>query len=139
MVLFGTDEDTPFLEAVASGLPRKPVSFTGTPLRPLMALIDRCDVLLCHDSGHMHVAVARSVPVVALFGPTHPRLGFWPLGEDDAIMTADVDCSPCSLHGTKPCRREHMKCQEQIRPEEVTEAILVNVNKKKECLDVGTG
>jgi heptosyltransferase-2 len=136
-VLFGTEEDESFLQAVGNGLAHRPVAFSQLPLRQLMALIDRCDVLLCHDSGPMHLAVARKVPVVALFGPTHPNLGFWPLGDGDIIKRADAECSPCSLHGTKPCRRERKVCMEEILPEGVTTAILQALERKKEFVDVG--
>lgn len=136
VALFGTEEDKPFLEAVGSGLSPGPVVFSDLALRELMGLIDQCAVLLCHDSGPMHMAVARKVPVVALFGPTHPKLGFSPLGEDDVIMTADAECSPCSLHGTKPCHRKRKTCLEEIRPEEVTAAILRLGERKKELANV---
>ena len=51
------------------------------PLRELMALMTCCDVLVCNDSGPMHVADALGVPVVAIFeignpqwfGPSGPR------------------------------------------------------------------
>ena len=49
-------------------------------LRELMAIISCCDVLVCNDSGPMHIADALSVPLVAIFemgnpkwfGPTNP-------------------------------------------------------------------
>jgi heptosyltransferase-2 len=50
-------------------------------LRELMALFTCCEVLVCNDSGPMHVADALGVPVVAIFeignpqwfGPSGPR------------------------------------------------------------------
>jgi len=38
------------------------------------ALLARCKVFICNDTGLMHVAAAAGTPVVALFGPTSPRI-----------------------------------------------------------------
>jgi ADP-heptose:LPS heptosyltransferase len=71
----------------------------------------------------MHLATALEVPVVAIFGPTHPALGFWPLGDEDIALTANLDCSPCTLHGKKECSRG-WSCLEGVRVEDVLEAAL---------------
>src|SRR5205085_7946240 len=36
-------------------------------LRELLAMIARCNVLLCNDSGPMHMAAALGVPTVSIF------------------------------------------------------------------------
>ena len=72
----------------------------------------------------MHIAVALKVPVVAIFGPTHPKLGFSPLGERDIILCADVECSPCSLHGKRKCYQKSKICMEKITPEMVVDGVL---------------
>jgi ADP-heptose:LPS heptosyltransferase len=112
---------------------------TSLSLRQTMALIERCAVLLCHDSGPMHLATALNVPVVALFGPTHPKLGFWPVGEENAVLTAEAACSPCSLHGTRPCSLERKICLEEISPARVTEALRRVLDREKEGADVAGG
>jgi ADP-heptose:LPS heptosyltransferase len=86
-----------------------------------MAVISRCDLFLTNDSGPLHLATALDVPVVAIFGPTHPTLGFWPLGDEDIALTADLDCSPCTLHGKRKCSRG-WSCLEGIRAEDVVRA-----------------
>lgn len=43
------------------------------PLRHMMALFSRCDLVLCNDSGPMHIADALGVPVVAVFLTGNPR------------------------------------------------------------------
>ena len=55
-------------------------------LRELIALIDRCAVLICNDSGPMHIAGALGVPTVAIFGSGVPSW-FAPLGERHQLIT----------------------------------------------------
>jgi ADP-heptose:LPS heptosyltransferase len=56
-------------------------------LRQLIALIQRCNLLVCNDSGPMHIAGALGVPTVAIFGPSVWRW-FAPLGEGHQILIA---------------------------------------------------
>ena len=135
-VLFAGENDRHFLEKVCTTLDHKPEVFIQPPLRQLIALIDQCSAFLCHDSGPMHLAVARGVPTVALFGPTHPKLGFWPLGERDIVVTADVDCSPCSLHGTKRCRKKVKECMENISEDRVYKALVRTLRSTSERICV---
>ena len=119
-LLLGDEGDTPFVQEVVGRMSRVPIVLAGElGLRELTAVIQRCRVLLCNDSGPMHIATAVGTPVVAIFGPTHPKLGFAPVGEHDAVLTADLSCSPCSLHGEKACKFSHRRCMEAILPDQV--------------------
>ncbi len=88
-------------------------------LTELTGLVAECNLVVCNDSGPMHLAVAFDIPVISVFGPTHPCLGFYPLGDNDQIVTLNVECSPCSLHGDKPCYQPRRFCMENIKPEMV--------------------
>lgn len=57
-------------------------------LRELVALIARCDLLLCNDSGPMHIAGALGVPTVALFAKGVER-SFSPLGSGHRVVSPD--------------------------------------------------
>ena len=59
-------------------------------LRRLIALIERCDVLVCNDSGPMHIAGALGVPTVSIFGSGINRW-FAPLGHTHRPITAAHD------------------------------------------------
>lgn len=54
-------------------------------LRELIALIQRCNLLVCNDSGPMHIAGALGVPTVAIFGSRVWRW-FAPLGEGHQVL-----------------------------------------------------
>ncbi len=86
-----------------------------TTLRQTCALLERCSVVVTGDSGPMHLACGVGTPVVALFGPTHGVWGFYPEGAHDVVLEADEDCRPCSLHGSRPCGREHI-CMTSLTP-----------------------
>ncbi|MEQ1833818.1 MAG: glycosyltransferase family 9 protein, partial [Candidatus Eisenbacteria bacterium] len=64
-----------------------------------IAWLSRCTLAVTHDSGLMHVAAACGKPVVALFGSTSPVLGFAPCGPGHAVLSRELPCQPCTVHG----------------------------------------
>jgi heptosyltransferase II len=65
------------------------------PLRQFMAVLSRCRMFICNDSGPMHIATALDVPVVGVFGPTEPAW-FGPLGErHHVVIRPEFWCRPC--------------------------------------------
>lgn len=73
IVLTGTPSDAE-VNSLVCRVCRAPVlDLTGkTSLGTLAALLERVDLLVTNDSGPSHVAWARRVPSVILFGPTDP-------------------------------------------------------------------
>ncbi|MBP7215899.1 MAG: glycosyltransferase family 9 protein [Candidatus Omnitrophica bacterium] len=91
-------------------------------LSKVIALMRRCNLVLANDSGLMHVASALGIPTIGLYGPTHPNLGFSPLGKDSQVLCADVPCSPCSRWGEKKCAINRAICFDAIKIEDVVKA-----------------
>lgn len=69
-------------------------------IRELGALLSCCDLVVCNDSGPMHLAAAVDVPTVAIFGPTD-HVAWHPLSENASIVRRDMPCWPCSAHKCK--------------------------------------
>lgn len=88
-------------------------------LRRLSALISLSQGFLGHDSGPMHVAEALGVPITAIFGPTVRAFGFYPQGPGHRVFDHELDCRPCSVHGSERCPLGHHKCVEQTEPFDV--------------------
>ena len=66
------------------------------PLRQFMAVLARCSLLVCNDSGPMHIATGLGIPVVGIFGPTEPTW-FGPLSQQNKIvMHPSFWCRPCA-------------------------------------------
>ena len=92
------------------------------PIEQLAPVLAHAKVVISNDSGLMHLASAVGTPVLAIFGPTHPSLGFSPRGLHDQIIQVDEYCRPCSLHGKTPCFRKQQFCFTRIEPEMVLSA-----------------
>ena len=60
-------------------------AFVRTSVREMMALFTQCDMLICNDSGPMHVAAALGVPVVAVFRTGNPK-AYGPRGLNHAVI-----------------------------------------------------
>lgn len=91
------------------------------PIPTLAAVLANVDLTIANDSGIAHLSSAVGTPVMAIFGPTHPALGFGPRGLRDEIIEVEVSCRPCSLHGNKACYREEQFCFTRIGADQVAE------------------
>ncbi len=124
ILLLGDESEAKLIGEIGKDVPDdRLVKVVGLPLGKVLSLIKRCDCFITNDSGPMHIASALGVPVVAIFGPTHPKLGFAPVGSRDVVLCADVKCSPCSLHGEKRCGKRSRFCMDLIEPDMVIEAV----------------
>jgi lipopolysaccharide heptosyltransferase II len=89
-----------------------------TPLGEALALIQKCRLMICNDSGLMHAASALKIPVLALFGSTNTRrTGPW--GGISRVIQKDFPCSPCLK---KECPKSPT-CMEAISVDEVWESL----------------
>ena len=87
------------------------------------ALLAQCRVLISGDTGVMHMATGVGTPVVALFGPTVRPFGFLPYTRKAVVLERDLDCRPCTAHGSAQCPLGHHRCLRQILPAEVEEIV----------------
>lgn len=87
---------------------------TSLPVRVSAAIIARSTAAVVNDSAPLHLAQAVGTPVVAIFGPTTPQLGFGPRGPHDRTVELDLPCRPCSTHGGARCPRGHHGCMRDL-------------------------
>ncbi len=69
-----------------------------------------CRVAVGGDTGLLHLAGACGVPLVALFGPTHPSDGFFVYPGE--VVQRDRWCRPCTLHRRERCPLGHNACMD---------------------------
>jgi ADP-heptose:LPS heptosyltransferase len=89
------------------------------------ALIEKCSVFICGDTGLMHAASALNVPVISIFGPTSP-VYTKPLNEGSVVVKKDYPCIPCYEYSRTPlfCDQDRKyKCLEDISVGEIAEIL----------------
>lgn len=89
-----------------------------------LALLSNCDVMVSMDSANMHLASLVRLPVVSVWGATHPYCGFlgWHQEERNAVQL-NLSCRPCSVFGNKPCLRGDYFCLTGIQPQMIIDHI----------------
>ncbi|MCB5234173.1 MAG: glycosyltransferase family 9 protein [Candidatus Cloacimonetes bacterium] len=92
-------------------------------LLELAAIIDTADWVISSDSGPMHIAAALKKKQIAIFGATHPRLGFAPQNPLAKLLVANLPCQPCSLHGGAQCPKKHFNCMHKIKISSILDII----------------
>ena len=126
LLLHGPDENE-LAQNIQKTMQSKTNIYAPKSIRELAALLSRCNMVVCNDSGPMHLAAALDVPTVAIFGPTD-HVAWHPISENASIVRRDMPCWPCSAHKCKI----GWECTKKLPVEMVwkTTAITVEANQK---------
>ncbi len=91
--LFGTKTDQLIVDEIIKKISSDRIeNFVGnTTLEQFADEICKCQLIVCNDSGGMHLANAMGIPLVALFGPTNP-IRTRPIFESKKIIIQPDDC-----------------------------------------------
>ncbi|MBL19514.1 MAG: ADP-heptose--LPS heptosyltransferase RfaF [Flavobacteriaceae bacterium] len=98
-----------------------------------LRLIAQLDMMISMDSANGHLAANYGLPVISLWGATHPCLGFAPFGQADSnSLAADrklYPFLPTSVYGNKICRG-YEDAMRTIEPKAIVELTLEILDKK---------
>jgi ADP-heptose:LPS heptosyltransferase len=104
------------------------------PFTTELDLISNLDVMLSMDSGNGHIAAMLGVPVVTLWGATHPYVGFLPFNQtlDNALVSDrnQFPQLPTSVYGNKKVAG-YENAMRTILPEQVVARITDIIKEKK--------
>lgn len=133
ILLFGGGkQEVNLLEPLAAKYPQVVMIAGRYSLQEELAIISRLDTMISMDSANMHLASLFGVPVISVWGATHPFAGFMGYAQtmENAVQIDDLDCRPCSVFGNKPCFREDYACMEWIKPTQIAEKVMHVLNEK---------
>lgn len=75
VMLLGSPDEREVAQHVQQSSPHELINLVGeTSLPELVTVLSRSRQIVCNDSGPMHLAAALDRPLIAIFGPTDPRL-----------------------------------------------------------------
>lgn len=113
VLISGAPRERAIIDAVTRHMKHAPVDLSraGMSLGALKEVVRTCDLMVTNDTGPRHIAAAFDVPVVTIFGPTHPE---WTeiYFEKERKVAVKVFCGPCQK---KVCPLDH-RCMTEITP-----------------------
>lgn len=95
-----------------------------------IAICKELNAFVSNDSSNMHLAAWAKIPVISIWGGTHPDAGFAPYGQAELQVGLDddaLDCRPCSIFGTSECARGDFACLNQLRPSKVADKLALTL------------
>lgn len=94
-----------------------------------LQLISNLDLMLSMDSSGMHLASLKGIPVVSVWGATHPYAGFLGYGQSaEDTVQLDLYCRPCSVYGNIPCYRGDFACMNNLSEKIVIHTVTKKLN-----------
>lgn len=132
-VFFGGTMDEDMVQEAVSFMKTIPVVATGSfTIGGLAAAMRRCSLIITNDSGPMHVAISQKVPIVAMYGPSSPKL-YGPYTDNALIVTAEPPCTGCADGMKHKC--SDMQCMTRLTVEQVVAAAETMLARQKKVAE----
>ncbi|HFS68109.1 MAG TPA: glycosyltransferase family 9 protein [Flavobacteriia bacterium] len=127
LLLFGSPQEKAILADLEKINRNRVVNVAGLfSFEEELQLISRLNAMLSMDSGNGHLAALFGVPVVTIWGATHPFAGFAPYGQSDNLQILPdlkkFEQLPTSIYGNKTFEGFE-KVWETIPPQKIAETI----------------
>lgn len=120
VVFIGGADEQPLIGQAQARMENPGVSLAGQlTLGELAALIAGAQVIVCNNSGPVHIAAAVGTPVAVLYALTNPQHTPWKVASH--VLNHDVPCRNCLK---SVCPEKHHACLEQVDPRDVAHAAL---------------
>lgn len=120
VLLFGGPGDELLCQRIKQKAAIELRSFFTADIREFSTLLSCCRVLVCNNSGPLHMAVALNVPTISTMGPTN-KDRWMPMGSDHHVFRIDgLPCIGCNLGY---CKIKTHDCMRLITPAMLKNAV----------------
>jgi len=131
LIFVGERNDQGLIDRIISLMKNRPVAFfTDLSIQELAGLIDRANLMICNNSGPLHIAIALNTPTISFMGPTIKHR-WMPIGDIHKVLRMDVlPCIGCNLGY---CKIKTHDCMRLITPSNALDAFqaLIEFNENK--------
>jgi len=119
VLISASPKERKIVDAISRHMKHAPIDLqrAGQTLGSLKEIVRRCDLMVTNDTGPRHIAAAFGVPVVTIFGPTHPEWTEINFAQERKVAVK-VFCGPCQK---KTCPLDH-RCMTLLTPAMVFDA-----------------
>jgi len=127
VILLGAPDERDMAKYVSDRMHYVPINAVGkTEVKEAAALIERCALFICNDSGLGKISIAIDTPTITIGGPTDLyRTGTWKEGHID--IWKKLPCSPCYTIGIKGLIKvrscKDRKCLKLITVDDVIDGV----------------
>ena len=121
VILFGGPAEEGLVERIRSRIPGGVLRVVTPDIRWFAALLSNCRLLVCNNSGPLHVASSLGIPTVSFMGPTEKER-WLPLGGRHAVLR--MDGLPCIGCNRGACPAGTLECMRGIPPQLAADAAL---------------
>lgn len=113
VLISAAPKERPIVDSIKRYMRHAPIDLSnkGLTLGGLKEVVRRCDLMVTNDTGPRHIAAAMDVPVVTIFGPTHPEWTEIYYAKERQVAVK-VFCGPCQK---KVCPLDH-RCMTRVTP-----------------------
>jgi heptosyltransferase-2 len=117
VIVVGAPNEKVICDEVVTISPQATSIAGRTSLYESAEIIACADLVICNDSGAMHMASAAGVPLVSVFGPTVLEFGYRPWQNAARVVEISkiqLRCRPCGKHGANVCPIGTHECMTRI-------------------------
>lgn len=124
IVFTGDNAEVTLVEDIRKAMHGRSYTLAGNlSLGEFAALISLSSLLICNNTGPVHIAAALGIPIVDLYALTNPQHTPWRVPH--RLLFHDVPCKYCYK---SICPQGHHDCLRRVKPEQVASAAQMLLN-----------
>jgi len=115
-----------YLETISENV----INYCGkTGFEELANIIHNSELVICNDSGVLHLAETLNKKIISFFGSTVKEFGFYPQLKSTVVFeNNNLKCRPCTHIGKSECPKKHFRCMNEFDINDIIKKVHENIS-----------